>query len=78
MYTKPFPDARRSAAAAEGIFGVTRIPFEVERKNLRRVLNIPDGYEVPCYLALGYPAQEARRITQFEVRLDEKIHVNAW
>jgi len=28
------------AAAAEGIFGVTRIPFEVERKTLKRVLNI--------------------------------------
>ena len=66
------------AAAAEGIFGVTRIPFEVERKTLRRVLNIPDGYEVPCYLVLGYPAQTARRITQFEVRVEEKIHVNAW
>ncbi len=66
------------AAAAEGIFGVTRIPFEPERKTLKRVLNIPADYEVPCYMALGYPAPEARRITQFEVRLEEKIHVNAW
>ncbi len=66
------------AAAAEGIFGVTRIPFEPERKTLKRVLNIPDGYEVPCYMALGYPAPEAQRVTQYEVRVDEKTHVDGW
>jgi len=66
------------AAAAEGIFGVTRIPFEPERKHLHKVLNIPAEYEVPCYLALGYPAGNAKRMAQYPVSLDEKIHINSW
>lgn len=66
------------AAAAEGIFGVTRIPFEAERKTLRRLLKIPEGYETPCYLALGYPAETAKRAPQYQVNLEEKIHWNAW
>jgi nitroreductase len=66
------------AAASEGLFGVTRIPFENERKSLKRILNLPPGYEVPCYLALGYPAEGARRIRQFEINLDQKIHWNGW
>ena len=49
------------AAAAEGIFGVTRIPFEAERKTLKQYLSIPPDYEIPCYLALGYPAETASR-----------------
>lgn len=66
------------AAAAEGIFGVTRIPFEAERKTLRRLLKIPKEYDTPCYLALGYPAETAKRAPQYPVNLDEKIHLNIW
>jgi nitroreductase len=66
------------AAASEGIFGVTRIPFENERKSIRKILKIPGGYEVPCYLALGYPKENAKRIRQFEVKVQEKIHMNGW
>ena len=66
------------AAASEGIFGVTRIPFENERKSIRKILKIPAGYEVPCYLALGYPKENAKRIRQFEVKVQEKIHMNGW
>ena len=66
------------AAASEGIFGVTRIPFENERKFLRKFFNIPAGYEVPCYLALGYPKPGAYRIPQFQVHLKEKIHMDGW
>jgi nitroreductase len=66
------------AAAAEGIFGVTRIPFEPERVLLREFFSLPAGYEVPCYLALGYPAGTAARARQVEIDLDERIHLNAW
>ncbi len=66
------------AAAAEGIFGVTRIPFEAERKIIRRVLNIPTPYETPCYLALGYPTVDAKRMPQYTVNLEDKIHLNKW
>ncbi|HEX2906436.1 MAG TPA: nitroreductase family protein [Phototrophicaceae bacterium] len=66
------------AAAAEGIFGVTRIPFETERKHLKERLHIPEDYEIPCYLALGYPKETAKRPQQSAINLDDKIHLNAW
>ena len=66
------------AAAAEGIFGVTRIPFEPERKHVRRILKLPDGYEFPCYLALGYPAENAQRLEQYPFSVAEKIHLDRW
>ncbi len=66
------------AAAAEGIFGVTRIPFDDERKKLKDFLCIPDGYEVPCYLALGYPAENADRAGQVPIDLRERIHNGKW
>ncbi|MDK2980995.1 MAG: 5,6-dimethylbenzimidazole synthase [Chloroflexota bacterium] len=66
------------AAAAEGIFGVNRIPFEPERGHLRRVLHIPPEYEVPCYLALGYPAEGAQRARQNPVAIQDKLHHDLW
>ena len=66
------------AAASEGIFGVTRIPFEAERAHLHKVLCIPADYEVPCYLALGYPAENARRAAQNPIDIKEKLHLNIW
>ena len=66
------------AAASENIFGVTRIPFEPERTHLHKVLHIPPEYEMPCYLALGYPAENARRAAQNPINVKEKLHVNIW
>ena len=66
------------AAAAEGIFGVTRIPFEAERKTLKHYLNVPADYEIPCYIALGYPAETAQRLGQVEIDPRERIHLNGW
>ena len=66
------------AAAAEGIFGVVRIPFEEERKTIKQFVQLPDEYEVPCYLALGYPAVGANRATQSEINMLERMHFNKW
>ena len=66
------------AAASEGIFGVTRIPFETERETMKRFLNVPEDYEIPCCLALGYPNKTAVRTRQKKVRLDKRIHVDGW
>jgi nitroreductase len=66
------------AAASEGIFGVTRIPFEEERKRMKSILEVPDGYEVPCYVALGYPKKTAKRTKQHKVSVDDRVHMNAW
>lgn len=66
------------AAAAEGIFGVTRIPFEAEREVIKQFFAIPEEYEIPCYLALGYPAENAQRAGQVDIDLEERIHLNCW
>jgi nitroreductase len=66
------------AAAAEGVFGVTRIPFDKESKTLREVLGIPDDYCVPCYLVLGYPKAGAKQIRQHVIDIDERISIDKW
>jgi nitroreductase len=66
------------AAASEGVFGVIRIPGENERQVIKQFLGMPADYEVPCYLALGYPAEQARRTRQTEVDLRERIHFDRW
>lgn len=66
------------AAAAEGIFGVTRIPFTEERKIVLEALNIPSGFEFPCWLALGYPAEDAKRAEQVHIDPLTRVHVDTW
>jgi len=66
------------AAASEGIFGVTRILFEDERRKMKKILQVPGGYEIPCHLALGYPADNAKRLPQVKINLNERIHMNTW
>ncbi len=66
------------AAAAEGVFGVTRIPFDDERAKLKAFLNIPAGYEIPCWIALGYPGENTRRANQVQINVTDRIHRNGW
>jgi nitroreductase len=66
------------AAAAEGVFGVTRIPFDDECAKLKSFLNIPTGYEIPCWIALGYPAEDCRRAGQVQINVPDRIHQNGW
>ena len=66
------------AASAEGIQGVTRIPFEKEIGYLRDALHIPQKYSIPCYLALGYPADGKSKIRQIKVNAVDRIHFDRW
>lgn len=66
------------AAAAEGIFGVTRIPMTDESEHIRNVLGHPDDYVLPCYVALGYPGKDAKRTRQNAVSAESKVHFNSW
>jgi nitroreductase len=66
------------AATAEGIFGVTRIPFEKEIGHLHQTLKVPMDYAIPCYLALGYPAKLRKRIEQHSANLKDRIHLDRW
>jgi nitroreductase len=66
------------AAAAEGIMGVTRIPFDAERPLIKRTLGLPEGREVPCYLALGYPEPGAKAHDLPERPIASRIRVDHW
>jgi nitroreductase len=66
------------AAVAEGLQGVTRIPFEAERRVMKEFLCIREGYEIPCWIALGYPAEDAFQVTQVKVDLEDRIHIDQW
>lgn len=66
------------AAAAEGIYGVTRIPFEGERQWFHTHLGVPANYEVACYLSLGYPGEFKSRIIQKTISPADRIHTGRW
>jgi nitroreductase len=66
------------AAAAEGVLGVTRIPFDKESETFRTVLGVPEDYCVPCYLALGYPKPGAKGARQLAVDVRERVYIDRW
>ncbi len=67
------------AAASEGVFGVTKIiSTPEERDHVRAVLAIHDDYEIPCYLALGYPRDDTVRHEQLRIDVVERLHVDRW
>jgi nitroreductase len=66
------------AAASEGIYGVTRIPFTEESRFVKEALHVPQNYEFPCWVALGYPAPQTKRAGQIDIDLSARIHQNFW
>jgi nitroreductase len=66
------------AASAEGIYGVTRIPMGDESEHIKSVIKCPSDYEVPCYLALGYPSADMPEIEPYPVSTEKKIHWSVW
>lgn len=66
------------AAAAEGLGSSFRIPFDKETKYLKEAIGHPDNYIMPCYIALGYPAEDAVINNQHEFDLKDRIHYNIW
>jgi len=62
------------AMAAEGLYGVTSVPRETAA--LKKVLGVPDGYEVAAVIPIGYP--EDYSINQKFVLLEEKLHYDKW
>jgi len=63
------------AMAAEGLYGVTLVPHK-NPEPLKRMLNVPDGYEIAAMIPIGYP--ERYSVRQKEVLLEEKIHIDRW
>jgi len=62
------------AMATEGLYGVTFIPNETTA--LKKMLCIPDDYEVAALVPVGYPQEYF--VKQKPLSLREKIHYNKW
>ena len=63
------------AMAAEGLYGVTLVPFRTGR--LKEILGMPDHMEIATFLPFGYPEQEPA-ITQVKKELRDTIHIDRW
>lgn len=66
------------AAAAEGLAASFRIPFAKETIYIKKAIGHPDNYVMPCYIAIGYPADNAIINEQYNYKADDKIHYNRW
>ncbi len=66
------------AAAAEGLSCALRIPIQGEEAYVREAIHAPAGYRMPCYLAVGYPSEDARIIAQQEISTPDRIHAEQW
>ena len=66
------------AAASEGILGVTRIPMTEELEHIKKTVNHPDNYAMPCYIALGYPQKGAKLPVQKVIEVEDRIHIGKW
>jgi nitroreductase len=62
------------AMTAEGLYGVTAVPRETT--TLKKLLAIPDGYEIAAAIPIGYP--EDYTVKQKTVSLEEKLHLDKW
>lgn len=66
------------AAAAEGYACALRIPLGMEQEHARSVLGYPRDYCMPCFIAIGKPADGAKEIHQKEISPESRIHWNGW
>ncbi len=66
------------AATAEGYAATLRIPLGNEGDWSRHVLNYPEDYLMPCFIAIGKARADAPCLEQKEHPLDQVIHKNLW
>lgn len=66
------------AAAAEGLACSMRIPVSDEGDKVAKAVGAPDGYRLPCYIGLGYPAGNAVVLEQVPYTVEEKTHFGKW
>lgn len=55
-----------------------RIPVGEEGKQVMSVLGVPEGYVMPCYIGIGYPAADAPVVAKIEKSVDGTLHFGKW
>ena len=66
------------AVAAEGLGCALRIPLGNESEYITDLLDIPKNYIMPCYIAVGFPAENATVNEQLKYDIKEKMHYDKW
>ena len=66
------------AATAEGLGTCLHIPMGDEIEKINEVVGAPEGYELTCLLAIGYPKADAHICKQVEINIADRIHINKW
>lgn len=66
------------AATAEGLACAFRIPIGNEPEHVKQLVHAPEEYEFTCFLAIGYPAENAHICKQKKIRAEDRIHKNVW
>ena len=76
---QPAPRAGMSEfAQLEGLACALHIPIEQEAEHVKQAVNAPDGYEFPCFIAIGYAAPDAHLPRQKVDNVDDRMHQNVW
>ena len=66
------------AATAEGLACSMRIPVGKEGEAVAKSVNAPENYLLPCYIGLGYPADDKPEIEQVMYKAEDKMHFGKW
>lgn len=66
------------AATAEGLVCSMRIPVGNEGLQVAETVNAPKGYMLPCYIGIGYPAEDADVVEQVERKTSDTLHFGKW
>ena len=66
------------AATAEGLACSMRIPVGEEGINAAKAVGTPEDYMLPCYIGLGYPADDKPGIEQVLYQAKQKMHFGKW
>ena len=66
------------ASTAEGLACSMRIPVGEEGINAAKAVGAPGNYLMPCYIGLGYPADDIPEILQIQYTAKQKMHFGKW
>ncbi len=66
------------ASTAEGLACSMRIPVGEEGINVAKTVGAPDDYLLPCYIGIGYPADDKSEVEQVEYFAKQKMHFGKW
>ena len=55
-----------------------RIPVGDEGVNVAGVVKAHENYLLPCYIGIGYPADDKSEVEQVEYFAKQKMHFGKW